>query len=132
MNLMRNEPLRLIRYLNPTEQNEKFVPRIKPLIRSPEKEVAIYGLLKGIDIHGQECPYAKFAFRQQIRHHLNELEERYPGVKFKILNSFLALQKYVNKDAIPKESEIAKCKMCGEPTSQKICKFCEIVESINI
>lgn len=131
MNIMRNEPLRLIRYLNPKESDDKFVPRIKPLIRCPEKEVAIYAILKGINIHSQECPYAHFAFRQQIRHHINELEERYPGIKFKILNSFLALQKYVDRAAIPNEHELKKCSKCGEPTSANVCKFCEIVESVN-
>ena len=37
---------------------EKFVPRIKPLRELPEKEIALYVLLKGYDIKWDECPYA--------------------------------------------------------------------------
>jgi uncharacterized protein (TIGR00269 family) len=117
--------MRLARYLHPIEDDKKFIPRIKPLIRTPEKEVAIYGLLKGLEIHGQECPYAVHAFRQEIRHKLNEIEEKYPGTKFKILNSFMTLQDKLRQTT--HEGNLNECEKCGEPTSQKVCKFCEMV-----
>ena len=88
MNLMRNEPLRLARLGDPLVEDDKLIPRIRPLLRSPEKEIAIYAITNDIEIHFQECPYARHALRAHIREQLNETEERYPGSKFKILNSF--------------------------------------------
>ena len=130
MNIMRNEPMRLARLHEPINSDEKFIPRLRPLMRSPEKEIAIYALVNGIEIDFQECPYAKHAFRAHIRDQLNESEERYPGTKFKILNSFLALQKMLREN-IPEDKhvEITYCKECKEPSSQDVCVFCNMVAS---
>lgn len=117
MNIMRNEPMRLARFLEPMAEDGRFIPRIRPLLRAPEKEVAIYAMLRGIEITYSECPYAHFSFRQHVKRQLNETEEKYPGTKQRILNSFLEMEKLMRKGMKGEKFEIAHCERCGEPTS---------------
>ncbi len=131
MNIMRNEPLRLARLNEPLVEDDKFVPRIRPLMRAPEKEIAIYALVNGIEIDFQECPYAKHAFRAHIREQLNETEEKYPGTKFKIVNSFFAIEKALRKGLQGEEKfEMKYCKQCKEPSANDVCVFCGMVEQL--
>lgn len=126
MNIMRNEPARLARLHAPALKSARFVPRIRPLMMSPEKENAIYAMAMGIEIERVECPYARFAFRSHVRKMLNETEERYPGTKFKIVNAFLSMEGALREKygrAIP----IKECSLCGEPCSGPSCMFCRRV-----
>jgi uncharacterized protein (TIGR00269 family) len=126
MNIMRNEPARLARLNDPLVQNEKFVQRIRPLMHTPEKEVAIYAMLKGIKIERIECPHAHTAFRQHIRAMLNETEEKYPGTKFKIVNCFLDMENALH-DEFSKGAKLKFCTNCGEPTGKSSeCMFCKM------
>ena len=122
MNIMRNEPSRLARFHKPVTTNARFVQRIRPLMFTPEKENAIYAIIKGIEIDNVECPYAHFAFRSHVRKMLNESEERYPGTKFKIMNAFLDMEGALREKY--GKGKLMECKNCGEPTSQEICMFC--------
>ena len=143
MNVMRNEPSCMARFNEPMVKSDRFVQRIRPLMLTPEKEVAIYALLKGIELERMECPYARFAFRGHIRKMLNESEEKYPGTKFKIVNSFLEIEDALRNKYI-KSAKLSACSSCGEPCSNKmsrissasscskqICKFCETVKLVN-
>ncbi len=130
MNVMRNEPIRLARLADPLIDDEKLIPRIRPLMRSPEKEIAIYSIVNGIEIHFDECPYARHAFRAHIRDQLNETEEKYPGSKFKILNSLLSLHPILQKGLENRTFEMKHCKICKEPSGQDICMFCSMLEDI--
>ncbi|MBI4399231.1 tRNA 2-thiocytidine biosynthesis protein TtcA, partial [Candidatus Micrarchaeota archaeon] len=53
MNILRNEPFRLARFgaTSGIVDDESFVPRIKPLMRIPEKWVAVWALLNDLPIH---------------------------------------------------------------------------------
>ncbi|VVB58263.1 tRNA 2-thiocytidine biosynthesis protein TtcA [Candidatus Anstonella stagnisolia] len=131
MNIMRNEPQRLLRFggVSGVIEDEGFVPRIKPLMRIPEREIGLYAILKDIPIKFQECPYAYTAMRQLVRVQLNEMEEKYPGTKFRILNSFLAIKENVKPTAT--RATLRYCKKCGEPTSTDICVCCRLVEKLD-
>ncbi len=124
MNIMRAEPSRIARMKDPIVKDSRFVQRIRPLMMTPEKEVAIYAMLKGISLEHVECPYARFAFRGHVRKMLNETEERYPGTKFKVMNSFLDMEGAL-RDKYNKGS-LSQCPSCGEPSSKGICRFCSI------
>ncbi len=133
INIMRNEPLRLVRFGETVVEDKKFVPRIRPLAHAPEREVAVYALAKGFTVDFEECPYAQKAFRMQIRNHLNDLEEKYPGTKFKIANSFATMQPLLKKgleDTIAK-NELKYCVRCKDPTTTELCMFCKMVEGID-
>ncbi|NYZ77744.1 tRNA 2-thiocytidine biosynthesis protein TtcA, partial [Candidatus Micrarchaeota archaeon] len=83
MNIMRNEPMRLFRYNGHLVQDEKLVPRIKPFLRSPEREVVLYGRLKGLKLLDKKCcPYSSYAFRSFVRDEVERLEKEYPGSMF--------------------------------------------------
>jgi len=129
MNILRNEPERISRFLNPAIKHPSFIPRIRPLLRTPEKEVALYAMARGIRIEHKECPYARFAFRQNVRRQLNEMEESHPGTKFKVLGSFLAMERMM-KSAKAQDTELAACSSCGEPSANQLCRFCEMKERI--
>ncbi|MEW6723110.1 MAG: TIGR00269 family protein [Candidatus Micrarchaeota archaeon] len=126
MNIMRAEPSRLARFSDPLVKSERFIPRIRPLMMSPEREVAIYAMIRGIELESVECPYARFAFRGHVRKMLNEAEEKYPGTKFKIVRSFFEMEGALRAN-LP-EASIGACSVCGEPSSQKTCMFCERVK----
>ncbi len=133
MNLTRSELLRLARSgpVVGLVKHGKFVPRAKPLRECSEKEDVIYALLKGIEYSEAECPYAHEAFRSTVREAINLMEEKHPGVKIGILRSFDRmlpfLRKYFSKTSA---SELNECVECGELTSGKLCKACELMKNL--
>ncbi len=131
MNMMRNEPSRLARLNEPIIKDPKFVQRIRPLQWTPEREVAIYAIVKGIELERMDCPYARWAFRGHIRQMLNEAEEKYPGTKFKIANTFFEIEDAL-KAKYSKGAELSFCKDCGEPSAKEICQFCKTVKLITL
>lgn len=133
MNLARNEPARLARFGigGGVIEDDAFVDRIRPLARTPEKEAALYMLLKGVSIERPECPYAHDdVMRDLARSFANDCEVKMPGTKFKLFNSFLSLQKELNEKFKQKKLSMQKCSNCGEPSSQEKCKKCEMVEKL--
>jgi len=131
LNLIRNEPLRFARFNVPLLNNEKFIPRIRPLRDIREKEVAIYAFLHGHRYDsGCCCPYATSALRWSVRHELNSLEDQHPGTKSKIASSFNTLQEIVKKEVSAKDHELNSCKKCGEPTSEEICMSCKMLNDL--
>ena len=131
MNFLRNEPFRLARFgpAGGIVKSEFFVDRIKPLMRIPEREVAVYSIIKGMNIKFGRCPYAHEAFRNDVRVFLNELEEKFPGTKFRVFNSFMsvkgALREKFNSDETP-----MRCKQCGELSSHEVCMRCRMLEEL--
>ena len=140
LNLYRNEPDRLMRFKPvSTDENPAFVPRIRPLIEIPEKEVALYAELKGYDISHQACPYAQEAMRQTVRTQLNEMEDRYAGTKKRIFHALARLQE-MKRDGKGEEKKrgagadkppmLNHCQSCGEPTSEERCAACRLMDTI--
>lgn len=111
-------------------EDERFVPRIKPLREIPENETALYVLLKGIKVDFNRCPYSIEAFRGDIKDFIINLEEKYPGIKFSILRTFDNIRPLLKKGI--KLDKINSCKKCKEPTSQEICNVCLLKEEIVI
>lgn len=105
-----------------------LVPRIKPLRDVPEKETALYAILKGFDASFDECPYASESFRWEIRDMINDLEAKHSGTKFSIVKTFDRLQPSIRK--MIKVEKLGKCKKCGEVSSQAECKVCLLREII--
>ncbi len=130
MNILRNEPMRHLRYNEHLLQDEKLVPRIKPLLRLPEREVVLYGRLKGLELLDKKCcPYSSYAFRAFVRDEVERLESEYPGSMFKILNSFLSMQRIFRENGRG-EVRMSYCRKCSEPSGAGICKFCELLQRL--
>lgn len=130
MNIMRNEPSRLARLNEPMLKNDRFVERIRPLQWTPEREVAIYALLKEIELERMDCPYARWAFRGYVREMLNKTEEKYPGTKFKIVNSFFSMEDAL-RGKFSLNAKLEVCTSCGEPCSTAgLCQYCKTIKLI--
>ncbi|MCC7554263.1 MAG: TIGR00269 family protein [Methanobacteriaceae archaeon] len=106
----------------------KLVPRIKPLWNTLEKDVGMWAVLNDINIHLEECPYSYLSLRAKIKEFLNINEDKYPGLKKNIMESF---KKSLKVD-LENPPVLKNCDLCGEPTSSNICKTCEILDLISI
>ncbi len=129
LNYVRADLARLYRLGPSYPERESFVPRIKPLREIPEKEVALYALLGGINVHLATCPYTG-GIHNEIRDFLNKLEENHPNSKFMVLRMFERLKPKL-VEAIP-DFKMRKCESCGEPTPSKICKTCELLRGLGL
>ncbi len=125
MNYIRGDINRLIR-LGTSAGKKGMVKRIKPLKEMPEKEVALFSMLKGLNASFDECPY-QISFRSGIRDFINRLETRNPGIKFSILRGYQKILPYISKHQL---QELRRCESCGEPSSQKTCKTCKLLDRI--
>lgn len=110
-------------------KDKRFVPRIKPLRNSPEREVALYALLNGLSVGFDECPYSGGAFRVSVRDMINNLEDKHPGSKFQLLRTTDDLIKTMR--ATQSDGRLGTCERCGEPTSAKICKVCQMLDELS-
>ena len=105
----------------------KLVPRIKPLWNTPEKEVGMWAVLNDIDIHLDECPYSHLSLSAKIKEFLNVSEDKYPGVKNNVMESFQKILTFENDIS----TSLNECEVCGEPTSSRVCKACELKDLIS-
>lgn len=108
--------------------NGKFVQRIKPLYLCTEKEVTTYAFLNGLLDEFNECPHVVHSFRAQVRDMLNDIEQKYPGTKYSIVNSFLQTLPLLKKQF--KYGAIKICTKCNEPSANVICNACLYLERL--
>ncbi len=104
----------------------KLIPRIKPLWNVPEKDVGMWAVLNGMEVHFADCPYSHLSARSKMKEYLNGLESKRKGTKVNILKSFDKTFQFEKK-----KINLLECERCGEPTSVNICKACEMLEDIN-
>ncbi len=125
MNILRHDMDRISR-LGPTTDagTEYFVRRAKIFYEIPEKEIVIYSMIHGFFPEFVECPYARLGFRWDVRHYINLLEEKYPGIKYNILKSALDVSRAVKQARSPQHPQI--CNICGEPSKGPVCRACEL------
>ncbi|MEM3641856.1 MAG: TIGR00269 family protein [Candidatus Bathyarchaeia archaeon] len=129
LNIFHGDILRIARekpVTNKTHSN--LVQRIKPLCEIPEKETALYAYIKGIKFQSMPCPYASEAMRNDIRVFLNRMDERHAGIKFTIFKSVERIRPVMEK--IAEKERLMECSECGEPTTQELCKTCQILKQI--
>lgn len=99
----------------------KLIPRIKPLWMIPEKEVGVWTVINQVKVHREDCPYASQSIRFRLKNYLNWVEEKKPGTKKAILESFKK-SLTVKTDHL----ELLECLRCGEPSALDMCKACEM------
>ena len=128
MNFVKNDMERMARFAPHKKVQPGLIPRILPLRTIPEKETTLYAFLRGIEVSEDECPYAVRASRGIFRDIIAKLENEYPGTRHSILNSYLAIDDCLQEKYLP--AELQPCQMCGEPTSQEICRACMLKEKL--
>lgn len=105
-----------------------LIPRMMPLRMIPEKENSLYAIVKGIEFHDAECPYAVEALRGTFKDILYTLEERNPGTRHSIVRSYDSMKDFLLQLYPP--ATLNSCESCGEPTTHSFCKACELQRSI--
>ncbi|MEM1874141.1 MAG: TIGR00269 family protein [Candidatus Hadarchaeales archaeon] len=127
LNYIRSDIYRLYRLGPILKPMKGFVPRIKPMREIPEKEIAIYALLKGFKVYWGKCPYRK-GIHVEVEDFLNRLEENHPNSKFMILRMYEKIRPYLEQAV--GEFEMKFCKICGEPSPSEVCKKCELLREL--
>ncbi|MCL2868946.1 MAG: TIGR00269 family protein [Candidatus Bathyarchaeota archaeon] len=129
MNILRGDTTRLSKEKPLTNQvHPMFVRKIKPFCEIPENESALYAYIKKIPFQDTPCPYASDALRNDIRTMLNNIEEKHTGTKFAISRTMERLRPAIEQ--MPTKENFKTCKECGEPSSQELCKTCEMLQQI--
>ena len=109
-------------------QDKKFVQRVKPLYLCTEKEVTTYAFINGLLDNFAECPNAVQSYRAQVRDMLNEMEQKFPGTKYSIVNSFLQILPQLKETF--KNEAIKICSKCNEPSANDVCNACVYLEKL--
>lgn len=131
MNMLRGDLNRLgvcANVISGEDDNPLSLPRVKPLKYTYEKEIVMYAYHKKLDYFSTECIYSPFAYRGHVRELIKDLECTRPQTIVDIILSAeqIKIQSQPNK-VITKH----KCEKCGFMTSNKICKACILLESLN-
>lgn len=124
MNLVRGDLARLARLAPHDRAVHGLVPRVAPLLRVPEKEVALYALLRGLPVEHAACPHSGAALRGTFRDVLLALEEREPGTRHALLRVHERLRPLL--EGVDTKG-VRACRLCGEPASGEVCAACATV-----
>lgn len=125
MNWLRGDRERVLR--RPEENGVQGpIPRVKPLMEIPEKEVALYGILKGLFVELPECPYMHSALRGEVRGMLTTLERGHPGTMRRVVEGQARLSRELRSLPLAARPFLA-CERCGDPTSGRLCQACRLL-----
>lgn len=116
------------------EDHKGFVRRVKPLYFCSEKETRLYTFLKGFKVEYTECPNVNQSYRAEVRDLLNTFEEKFPGTKTGIINSFLDLLPLLKQRElknIDNVTNIKSCKQCQEPCNGTVCNACKLKNTLD-
>lgn len=108
--------------------HEKFVRKVKPLVRLSEYETAVYAFLRKIDYVIDECPNAAGASQLLYKDVLQRLEAEMPGTKQSFVLEFYRRA----RPALCHEQLDAPttCSRCGLPSHRPVCRFCSLLAEI--
>jgi uncharacterized protein (TIGR00269 family) len=125
MNWLRGDRERVL-YRPEENGGPGLIPRVKPLMEIPEKEVALYGILKGLFLELPECPYRHTALRGEVRGMLTTLERGHPGTMRRVVAGQAGLSRRLR--SLPRPARpLRACELCGDPTSGRLCQACQLL-----
>ena len=127
LNYLRGDLDRLYR-LRPRKALEGLVPRIKPLRRVPEREVALYAVIHDLPLGTAACPHISGAIRREVKDMLNDFEYKHPGTKYSIMSGF----DHILESRPPGTFRTVPCVRCGEPCGDGLCQSCRLLEKIRV
>jgi uncharacterized protein (TIGR00269 family) len=129
LNIFHGDIIRTAREKPVTDKaDDDLIQKIKPFCLIPEEETALYAYVKKTKFQSIACPYASDALRNDIRLILNRLEKKRPGTKFTIYKSIEKVRPSL--EMAEKKKRVARCVICGEPTSERTCRVCQILQKI--
>jgi uncharacterized protein (TIGR00269 family) len=127
MNVFRGDLPRLVRNSR-LDSSGMFIPRIKPLSRISEKEIATYLMLNDAWRELPECPYTRYAFRREVRSMLSGFEYKHPGTMFQLMASKEKIERFCQGSVI--SEPLRSCRECGDPCSGDLCQVCLLRQSL--
>ena len=130
INLMRGDVERLLRIgpISGLIRHPSFVPRIKPLYKISEKENVIFSLVNNLPTDPEiECNYIQYSQRVSPRNFLYKYESKH-HIRNLFIDAYLDLWKRIPK----KNVEMTTCERCGEPSSSRVCRACQIIEKLGL
>jgi cytoplasmic tRNA 2-thiolation protein 1 len=134
MNLLRGDSFRLgksISIMTGTESDDiASIPRCKPFKYSYEKEIVLYAYHKKLVYFSTECTYSPNAYRGHVRELIKNLEAIRPSAVIDIIHSAEQL-KPVEENSNVKLPTKQNCSRCGFLSSNKICKACTLLQTLN-
>ncbi|MEM2290003.1 MAG: TIGR00269 family protein, partial [Candidatus Hadarchaeales archaeon] len=130
LDYIRGDLSRLCRLGFRYESREGFVPRIKPLREIPEKEMAVYAMVRDFQFHLGNCPHRR-GIHQEVEEFLNSLESKHPNSKLMILRFFDQIKPKLS-ELLPTNFTLSRCRCCGEPAAGELCKACELLQELGI
>jgi len=129
MNILRGDSSRIVRTNVSREDSiPGLVPRVKPITELSERDIVAYAYYLHLPYHNVPCPYAEAAYRNDVRDFLNEMEYRRPGTLLATIRSSEAITEAF-KQSLQKWS-FTTCERCKTPSPSRICKACEMLETI--
>ncbi len=128
MNFVNGDMRRMARFAPHETVQPGLVPRLVPLRSITEKECTLYALLRGLDVLEDECPYAVEAHRGLFRDIIMDMEARRPGTRHSILSSYLDIEECLSELYPP--AELQPCERCDEPSSQPVCRACQLQDEL--
>ena len=129
LNIFHGDVLRIAREKPVTDEaHPKLVQKVKPFCEIPEKETALYAYIRKIKFQSTPCPYASEALRNDVRVMLNRMEEKHAGIKFTIFKSIEKIRPALEE--LAKKEGLRECSECGEPTTEKICRTCQMLRQV--
>lgn len=110
-------------------KDKKFVPRIKPLYFSSENDVRKYSKLMNFPVVYEPCPCSVNTFRSFIGEILSKLEGENPAVKETLVKNLMTIMPAL-KEHYKTDEKLTYCDACGEPSKNKICNACKLIEKL--
>jgi len=98
------------------------IPRVAPLRLIPEHEITLFAYLENIPFQTRTCPYTHTSMRDRVRSFLSWYAAHRPGSLYAFLKNFERM--------ISEPGSENPCEVCGEPTSRRICRACELEAAI--
>ncbi len=133
LNIVRNEPERLIRYVKPIVDTSRLVPRIRPFMAVSKLDIQKYADIHNLHYIVGKCPHASKSFRYALRTSLNKWENEFPGTMNKMYKSMLKLiDMYSSKLPDKSSIKLKQCKYCGELSSSNVCTICRLLGPTNV
>lgn len=104
--------------------------RIKPMIEIYEQELAFFAYLNNLPFQSESCPYMNEGIRTEIRLHLNDLEQKHPGIKYSTLKTVLEISAGLEVDDA-KKKKVQRCESCGSVSTGPICSVCQTLRLVS-
>lgn len=106
-----------------------LVARIRPLLETPEHDIAAYARFLGIRYADIRCPYGAEEPTKVVGRFLEIVEKRSPGITMMMVRGFIARCLPILESRFGEE-EVRACKECGYPTTGDLCAFCRLLRRI--